>query len=599
MIRSEQILENTWNLENMFNQDDLNTTLEICEKIVKDIKTYQNKLNDSNKIIEVLEKYFNLLITLENVYVYYSHSQDVDFTNTSISSSFNMIKQKYNQYMTEISFLIPEISKVDNDILVVVAKYESEFNNQESIIKICPYSKFIENILHNKEKYLSDVEERIISTYNLNSSAFAQLYSVFTNSEMKYQVILDKDENVLEMSEGLYSKYIRDNDRVLRKNSFEELLKTYKLYNETLTTNYLSDIKQDLIEAKIRNYDSTLIAALEPNKIDSKIYFNLIECIENNIHINHEYVKLRKDTLGYQELHLYDMYTSLVSEIDKEYLYDDAWIDVIDTLKVFSKEYQDALLEAKNDRWIDIYENEAKRTGAYSGGSYLSKPYILLNYHNNINDLFTLIHELGHSMHSYFANKYNPYQNANYKIFIAEIASIVNEILLINNLLDKAKDTNTKKYLINYLLDQFRTTLIRQTMFARFEYDSHQLVENNQVVGSDILNDLYYKINQEYFGNDVIVDEYIKYEWSRIPHFYYNYYVYQYATSFCISLNIVKRILDKEEGIVDKYLDFLKIGDSMYPVDAIKTLDIDLTNSDIFEDAMKQYHYYIEEFKKC
>lgn len=587
MKRSEQKLENTWNLEMMYDPSNLDKDIADCYVLVEDLQQFKDIEFDKASIIKALKLYFDLMIKVENIYVYFSHQQDTDFSNDKYVSVLNKVKGEYNNMSVEVSFLMPKIAQVDNSILHSIVDDQDLNDYHQTIIKV----------INNKKRYLSTQQERIISTYGLTDGAAYQLYSAFTNSDLKFEDVLDSENNKHEMTEGVYANYIRSSDRVLRKNAYNCLFDTYAKYNQTLATNYISEMKQDLVDMKIRNYDSTLQQALEPNQIPLYVYENLLNSIENNIKINHQYMSLRKKEMQLDDLHLYDIYTSRVADIDKKYDYETAKDLVTKALAIFPKEYTDTLNEALTKRWIDVYENEGKRSGAYSGGSYSSVPYMLLNYHDELNDVFTLAHELGHSMHSYFANKYNPYQNANYKIFIAEVASTVNELILINYLLANENDVQIKKYLLNYLLEQFRTTVIRQTMFARFELESHKLVEQNAEISNEVLNNLYYNINKQYFGDEIILDENIKYEWSRIPHFYYNYYVYQYATSFSISLNIVNRILANEDKMIDKYLEFLKTGDSVYPIDALKIVDIDLSTSAVFDQAMQEYAKVMADFQ--
>lgn len=589
MKRNEQLIENTWDLERMYNPNSLDNDLYECFNIVDKIMIYKDIMFNKETIIDALDLYFSLGIKIENIYVYFSHKQDTDFNDDKVIATFNRVKQEYNKMMVDISFLMSKISQVDNEILNSIIIDDSYRD----------YHKTITNIINNKKRYLSDVEEKIISTYGLNSSAAYQLFSAFSNSDLKFPQAIDTDDNKHDLSEGTYATYIRSKDRSLRESAFNNLFTTYSNFNQTLATNYINELKDSLISMKNRSYDSTLQQALEPNQIPEYVYHNLLDTVEENIAINHKYMKLRKEVMNLDELHLYDIYTSMVSEVNKKYPYEDGKNIVEEALSIFNEEYRSALSDALNNRWIDVYENEGKRSGAYSGGSYLSDPYILLNYHDDLNDVFTLAHELGHSLHSHFANKYNKYQNANYKIFIAEVASTVNELILINYLLEKEEDLTITKYLYNYLLEQFRTTMVRQTMFARFELESHKLVEENKEISNAVLNDLYYDINKQYFGQEIVIDSLIKYEWSRIPHFYYNYYVYQYATSFSVSLNIVERILNKEEGILDKYLEFLKLGDSLYPIEALKILDIDLSDKTIFASAMNKYNDTIEKFKNA
>ncbi len=571
MKRNEQLLENTWNLEEMYNESNLDNDLSSLKEEVNGLVKYQEIEFNEKIIIEVLEKYFNYMIKVENIYVYFSHLQDSDFTNNDNIAKFNRIKAEYNQMSVALSFIMPKVSSCSDELLNNILKDDSAKN----------YHKTIRNILNNKKRYLSEAEEKIISTYGYTSGVAQQIFSSFTNSDLKFPDI-SIDGNLQPLTEGTYSNFIRSKVRDVRAQAFTNLLTTYSGFNQTLATALISELKESYVSMQIRKYETTLQQSLEPKQIDEKIYYNLLETIENNIHINHEYIKLRKNELGYEDLHLYDLYVSMVSEIETKYPFNQAKEMILTAFASFDDEYLQVLNEAFDNRWIDIYENDGKRSGAYSGGSYLSVPYILMNYHDELNDVFTLAHELGHSLHSHFANQANPYQNANYKIFIAEIASTVNELILINHLLEKEDDVQMKKYLYNYLLEQFRTTMIRQTMFARFELETHKLVEDNQPISASILNDLYYDINKQYFGPEIVVDDLIKYEYLRIPHFYYDYYVYQYATSFSVSLNIVKRILNKEENITKKYLDFLKTGDSLYQLEALKIIDIDLSDTTIF-----------------
>lgn len=586
MKRNEQEIQNTWNLEKMYDESNIDKDILLLKKDVEELVKYKNIDFNENNIVNILKEYFAFMIKIENIYVYFSHLQDVDFSNNENIAKFNRVKAEYNEMDVALSFIIPKISSCSNEVLNKILE-----NNE-----VKEYHKTIRNIIVNKKRYLSEKEEKIISSYGYSSGVAYQVFSSFTNSDLKFPDVVDNGE-IKVLTEGTYSNFIRENNREVRKQAFTNLFTTYSNFNQTLATTLINKLKESYVTMKIREYDTTLQQSLEPKQIDEKIYYNLIETIEKNIHVNYEYINLRKKELGYSELHLYDMYVSMVSDVDKKYSFDQAKSLILNAFSSFDDEYLKVLKQAFDNRWIDIYENEGKRTGAYSGGSYLSDSYILMNYHDELNDVFTLAHELGHSMHSHFANENNPYQNANYKIFIAEIASTVNELLLINHLLKKESDSSMRKYLYNYLLEQFRTTMIRQSMFARFELEIYKLVEENKPISAAVLNDLYYEINKKYFGENVELDELIKYEYLRIPHFYYDYYVYQYATSFSVSLNIVKRIINKEENIVKKYLDFLKLGDSLFPLEALKVIDIDLNDSTIFEQAMLEYQDIIKKYE--
>ena len=587
MKREEQEIKNTWDLTKMYDVSNLDRDLADIKEQACELCQYQNKTLDKALIITLLSKYFKLLTVLENIYVYYSHQLDTDFNNSAYIAQSNYIKQFFNDINVKLAFIMPALAQVNDTILNSILEDEN----------LSAYHKTIRDIMHNKKRYLSVGQEQIIAAYDLISSGPYQVFSAFANADLHFKSVVDQAGNAHELTEGTYARLIRSEDRVLRANAFKALLQGYANFNQTLATTFILELKTSYVNMINRHYQSTLEQALEPKQIDPAIYYNLLASVEKNIALNHQYMSLRQKELNLAELHLYDVYVPLVPNLVQEYTFDQAKDIVRNSLHLMNEEYRTIVEEAFNNRWIDVYENEGKRSGAYSGGSYTSYPYILLNYQGNINDVFTLAHELGHSLHSYLANKYNPYQNASYQIFVAEIASTVNELILINHLL-AAKPTNKmKKYLLNYLLEQFRTTLVRQTMFARFELAAHELVEKNEPIANEVLNALYLRINQQYFGKDIVVDDLIKYEYTRIPHFYYNYYVYQYATSFSIALNIVKRIEAQEENIIERYLDFLKLGDSIPPVAAVATLDINLKDSQIFDEAMLAYGSTIQAFK--
>lgn len=590
MKRHEQNTKDTWDLSTMYNTNNYDKDIVECWKRVKEIVVYKDKVLSINDICSMLDDYFDLLSIIENISYYYYHMVHVDFNDKTSNLNNSQAQSDFSQMMVELAFVIPKISSVDRKLLFSILEDNT----------LVQFHKTIRNILNNNDHILDDKCESIISIYQKNISASENIYSVFTNSELMFEDIKDTNNTLYNVTNSSYSNYIFSSDRNLRKNAFNSLFSGYKKYNQTLATIYISHLNNDYICMKNRKYHSYLEYKLSPNKINTSIYSNLLNSVESNIQINHDYIKLRKDILGYEDLQHYDMYVSLVDDISNDYPFETAQNIIINALdSVFNDEYLNVIKDAFSNRWVDKYENEGKRSGAYSGGSYKSYPYILLNYNFKLNDVFTLAHELGHSAHSFFARKHNSYQNAHYKIFVAEVASIVNELILINYLLNNEQNKNVIKYLYNYLLEQFRTTLIRQTMFARFELKAHELVESNQGVNADLFNEEYRNIVNQYFGDEIIDNELIKYEWTRIPHFYSSYYVYQYATCFCCSLNISQRIISNEEGFVDKYIDFLKVGDSVYPLEALKIVDIDLTDSSIFNEGMEQYKKYIALFKSC
>ena len=587
MKRSEQLVENTWDLSMMYKPDHLDKDVDSLNGYVKELEVYKGKSMSKEDIVKALEITDEFYTLVDDMYTFFSHQQDTDFSNPDYVAIFNKFKGIYSDLAVKLSFLNPQISETDNAILQSII--------DDSSLK--QFHQTIQKIIDNKKRVLSVDEEKIISIFGYNAGAASNLYSAFTNSDLKFEDVKDKDNQSLPMNEAVYSNYIRSNDRDLRKNAYNCLFDTYGEYNQTLATNYIAKMKESFVGMKLRNYDSTLQRALEPNMIPLYVYSNLLDAVENNIQANYNYLDVRKKQMKLDDLHLYDVYVAMEADVEKKYPYEIGKQMCLESLTVLGDEYISLIKEAFDNRWIDVYENEGKRTGAYSGGSYRSVPYMLLNYTDELNDVFTLAHEIGHSMHSYYANKNNSYSDAGYTIFIAEVASTVNELIMINYLLEKEEDVSIKRYLLNYLLEQFRTTVVRQSMFARFELDSHKLVEENAPISNEVLNNLYYDINKKYFGDNIVLDENIKYEWSRIPHFYYNYYVYQYATCFSMALNIVDRILNKEEGIIEKYINFLKLGGSVYPIDALKTLDIDLSTPKVFEQAMVKYQETLDQYQ--
>ena len=370
----------------------------------------------------------------------------------------------------------------------------------------------------------------------------------------------------------------------------------YKKYIRTIATIYKSEVETNVVTAKIKNYDSAISASLYSDNVPVKIYDNLIKVVNDNLNVLYNYYDLKKKILSLDEFHMYDTYVEIINKVDKKYTFDEAKEMVISALSVLGDEYISNLKKAFDEKWIDIYHNKGKRSGAYSSGNYDINPYVLLNYEGTLDDVSTLAHELGHSMHTYLSCHNNPYQYSSYEIFVAEVASTVNELLLANYMLKNSKDKNEKLAIINHILDLYKATLFRQTMFAEFEQKTHSLREQGEVLTSDLLSNIYYDLIKKYFGKNVVCDDLIKYEWARIPHFYYGFYVYKYATGISAASYIVDGILNNKEGQLESYINFLKTGGSMYPLDELKVANIDLTNEEVIQSAIKTFEKYIKEF---
>lgn len=591
-LRSEINKQYTWSLDSVYtNEAEITKEINLIEKEVVSLVALKGQIAECpTNLLVVTNLYHKICRKLEKLYVYHSHMLDTDHGNGESQATLQKTKNLYVQTMSKIAFVIPEILSADQ------AKI-SEFILADQYLK--EYEKFFKDLQAEQKYVLSDSEEKIMSMTQSMSSSTYEIYSTLTNADLKFADITDSTGKKIAFDESKWSSVAISEDVKLRKSAFQSLLHAYSDLENTFASLYINHVKSLVFKTNVRGYDNPRQMALFNNQIDEKIYDTLVDITNENLYLNHRYLELKKAVLKYDELNMYDMYVPLISGVDREYDYTEAKKHVYNASAVLGDEYQEIIKRAFNEKWIDVYPNKGKRGGAYSGGSYDSKPFVLLNYTNKLNDVFTLAHELGHSGHTYLTNKNQPYQYSHYKIFVAEVASIVNELLLFDYLV---RDDNTSKkqkvYLLNYFLDQFRATVYRQTMFAEFEAKSKALVFNNQDVNGEILNNLYYELNKNYFGSNVNINEEIKYEWMRIPHFYMNYYVYQYATSYMVALKVTKEILEGNQAMKENYLEFLKLGDSIKPVDLIKTLGIDMTDRAIYDEAFAAFDVILSQLEK-
>ena len=417
------------------------------------------------------------------------------------------------------------------------------------------------------------------------------------DADIKFPDIKDKNGNMVQLTKGKYTLFLENNNQDVRKNAFNAFYETYLKQKNTLASTYYSSVKSDSFYANIRGYNSSAEMALSDSNIPVSVYDNLISTVHSNISLLHRYVKLRKKILGVSELHMYDLYAPLVAEFDKKINYEQAKEIVSKALEPMGTEYVNALNEGYKNGWIDVYENEGKRSGAYSWGTYTSHPYVLLNHNDNVNSMFTLAHEMGHALHSFYTWKNQPYIYSDHKIFVAEVASTVNEALLMQYLLKTTEDIQFKKYLVNYFMEQFRGTLFRQTMFAEFEKIVHDMVDKGKPLSCEILNNIYHDLNKFYFGDDIIIDDYIDIEWARIPHFYNAFYVYQYATGYSAAIDLSEKILKEGKPAVDKYLDFLSKGTSEYPIELLKGAGVNMASKEPIEKAMKVFESLLDQME--
>ena len=590
--RSEISDEYKWDLTPIYKSVlEFDKDYEKADKLIDNFKEFKNTFMNSGKdLYKTLEEDSKISILLDKLYMYAHLNKDSDTTNTEYQKLFGRVNNLFTKYSLISSFLIPGILKKNySDI----EKFYIEEN------KLKEYEFLLIDIFRNKEHILSEKEEEIISSFSQTLSFPENVYSMFTDADMRFGSINDENGNKVELTDSNYSLYLKSNDRRVRMEAFKTLFKTYKDYKNTISLMLANDVKANSTIAKIKKYNSALEASLFSDNVDIDIYNNLVDTVENNLDVNYKYLKLKKEVLGLDSLHLYDVYVPLLKgNLNKNYSFEEAKNLVKNALKVFGEDYQNLLDKAFNEKWIDIYPNVGKTGGAYSSGSYTTNPYILLNYQGTLNDVSTLAHELGHSMHSYYSRHNNPYQTSGYKIFVAEVASTVNELLLAYYMLNNSRDDNEKLFVLNRLMELFRTTTYRQTMFARFEKEIYDKSESGEILTPDLMCDIYYNLNKKYFGDEVIIDDEIRYEWERVPHFYYNFYVYKYATGLASACFIVKRILKNEQNAVKDYLEFLKTGGRDYPVNELKIAGVDISSKEVIESSIEMFNNIIDEFQE-
>lgn len=587
MLRCEIDDKFKWDLSPIVDGNDawekLYKSLEAEYKVLGEFK---GKLNDSDNIYYCLIADDKISLLVERLYVYARMRRDEDASETLYQGMVSRIELLSVKISSMTSYIMPELSALDNSFL-------------ESLItedRFAPYDYAIKKIIRSKAHTLSEKEERILSELGTFSDGFHDAFSMFDNVDIKFAPVKDSEGNDIEMSHGIYSKLMQSGDRDIRKQAFESMFASYKDMNNTLAQIYGGNVKKNVFYAKVRNFDSALERATFSENVPTAVYKRLLTCVNNALPSMHEYIGLRKKALGLDELHCYDLHVPIVEGASLSLPYDEAYQLVKKALAPLGADYAMLLDRAYNEKWIDVYENKGKTSGAYSWGSYNAHPYVLLNYQPVTHDVFTIAHELGHAMHSYYSNSAQPYAKAGYEIFVAEVASTVNEVLLLKYLI-KDSDANTSKYLLSYYLDMFRTTLFRQTQFAAFEERVHAMAEADEPLTAEALNDVYYSLNKEYYGAELIHDDLIKYEWSRIPHFYRSFYVYKYATGITSAVSIARNIIENGENAVKKYKEFLSTGGSMPPVDELKIAGIDLTDDKPFNDCMAEFKATLKALK--
>lgn len=580
----------TWNLDVIYsNTTEFDKDYDLVIDKINSLKKYENTMMDnSDNFYDSIRLSFEIERLIDKLYCYGNLSFDLDTSNNNKQELCEKISNLRSKYSENSYFIVPSILKNDYSVIEKYIKENPLIKNYEiSIREIYRYKKHI----------LSDAEEKLLSSISKMIGNSYDTYELFKDCDMSFDSIEDENGKKVELNNSNYSLYIESKDRRVRKDTFNTLYKEYKKYTNTFASLISSNMKELSTLAKINKYNSAIEMSLFADDVDIKVYNNLIDSVHKHINYIYDYYKLKKDILNLDDIHLYDVYVPIGNILDKKYSYEEAKEIILKVLEVFGDEYITKVKEALDNRWIDVYPTKNKRTGGYSGGSYDTYPYILLNYQDKYNDMSTLIHEMGHSMHSYYSRNYNDYQNSEYRIFVAEVASTVNELLLSHYLLEHSSDVEEKKYILNNLMELYRATIYRQTMFAEFERDIYSIIDNDGALTADKLSNMYYDLNKFYFGDGVVVDDEIRYEWERIPHFYYDFYVYKYATGLSAATAIVKGILDKKESAVENYIDFLKCGSRLSPIESLKVAGVDLTNSSVVDTALDEFKNILDMYK--
>ena len=578
-----------WNLKELFiDEDAIEKAINDVNAGIEKLKSFKGKLASGvDEIYNCYKCMIDILEVHEKLYAYAMLQYHKDMSKQESIKFYKRIERLSTDFSEAESFVSPEISKIPDEIL-------EEYLKDPRMIE---FEKSIRDIMKEKKHILSEEVENVLAQYSEIFSSAENTFDIFTNTEFEFSSIKDDDGNELKMNAALYSKYLTNKSENIRKQAFESMYALYKKHINTITELYLTRVKSRVISSKLRNYKSSLDAATNHDDSNEAVYHTLLDAVNKNLYLNHEYIDLKAKLLGKEKVNMYDVYVNTLESDNKTVDYEEAKQIVLDALSIMGTEYTDKLREAFENNWLDVYEKDNKMGGAYSLGVHTVHPFVLLNYINSSRDITTIAHELGHSMHSFYASKSQNIINANYTIMVAEVASTVNEILLANYLIKNEQDPNKKAALINEQLDMIRATLIRQAMFAEFERDVHSKIEMGESLTSDNLNDIYFELVKKYFGESSIANEEIKYEWARIPHFYRCFYVYKYATGITSAIVIASKILAGEEGYIEKYINMLSQGGAKDSLTLLRMVDVDLEKTETYEKAFEYFNKNLKELK--
>ena len=587
--RNEINEKDTWDLSTIFETDQKwEEELALLIEDTKEAVSLEGHLLDSaESLLNITERYLDLSRRLEKLYVYAHMKNDQDTRVAKYQEYYAKAMTLYSQLDQVFSFYEPEFMAITEE------QYQN-FLAEEP--KLQPYKHFFDKLLQNKEHVLSQREEELLAGAGEIFGAASETFAILDNADIVFPFVKDEDGNEVQLSHGVYMRLVESKNREVRRGAYEALYSTYEQYQHTYAKTLQTNVKVQNYRAKVRNYKSAREAALAANFVPESVYDNLVSAVRKHLPLLHRYLALRSKILGIPDLKMYDVYTPL-SSVEYSFTYEEALKKAEEALAVLGEDYLSRVKRAFSERWIDVYENQGKRSGAYSGGSYDTNAFMLLNWQDNLDNLFTLVHETGHSMHSSYTRETQPYVYGDYSIFLAEIASTTNENILTEKLLQEVQDDATRFAILNNFLDGFRGTVFRQTQFAEFEHAIHQADQNGEVLTSEFLNNLYADLNQEYYGLSKEDNPQIQYEWARIPHFYYNYYVYQYSTGFAAASALAEKIVHGSQDDRDRYIDYLKAGKSDYPLNIMRKAGVDMEKEDYLNDAFAVFERRLDEFE--
>ena len=587
--RNEINEKDTWDLSTIFETDQKwEEELALLTEDTKEAASLEGHLLDSaESLLNITERYLDLSRRLEKLYVYAHMKNDQDTRVAKYQEYYAKAMTLYSQLDQVFSFYEPEFMAITEE------QYQN-FLAEEP--KLQPYKHFFDKLLQNKEHVLSQREEELLAGAGEIFGAASETFAILDNADIVFPFVKDEDGNEVQLSHGVYMRLVESKNREVRRGAYEALYSTYEQYQHTYAKTLQTNVKVQNYRAKVRNYKSAREAALAANFVPESVYDNLVSAVRKHLPLLHRYLALRSKILSIPDLKMYDVYTPL-SSVEYSFTYEEALKKAEEALAVLGDDYLSRVKRAFSERWIDVYENQGKRSGAYSGGSYDTNAFMLLNWQDNLDNLFTLVHETGHSMHSSYTRETQPYVYGDYSIFLAEIASTTNENILTEKLLQEVQDDATRFAILNNFLDGFRGTVFRQTQFAEFEHAIHQADQNGEVLTSEFLNNLYADLNQEYYGLSKEDNPQIQYEWARIPHFYYNYYVYQYSTGFAAASALAEKIVHGSQDDRDRYIDYLKAGKSDYPLNIMRKAGVDMEKEDYLNDAFAVFERRLDEFE--